>query len=164
MAREQPIELFMPPNMLKAKVGGSVGGIDLSALLRAESALETLKTEFHTWVRDDVENLNVARDAVAATPDSRSLEKLYRASLVMTGQAETLEFPLVARVAKSLCDLIVVARSTDIPMALIDAHVDAIRIIFRDGVRSCSDPTALELAGELEARVAELAPACPTAD
>ena len=25
MARQQPIELFMPPNMLKAKVGGGGG-------------------------------------------------------------------------------------------------------------------------------------------
>ena len=32
MARQQPIELFMPPNMLKAKVGGGLGGIDMAAM------------------------------------------------------------------------------------------------------------------------------------
>jgi hypothetical protein len=158
MAKEQPIELFMPPNMLKAKVGGSVAGIDLSALKRAETAVDTLKTEFHTWVSDDVAKLNAARDAFAANPSPSSREKLHRISLDMTGQAETFEFPLVARVAKSLCDLVVAATApADIPMSLVDAHVDAIRIIFRDNIKTPRNPMALELAGELEARVAELA-------
>ncbi len=33
MAREQPIELFMPPNMLKAKVGGgpNLHGVKMAA-------------------------------------------------------------------------------------------------------------------------------------
>ena len=36
MAREQPIELFMPPNMLKAKVGGGTfSGLDMAAIKRA---------------------------------------------------------------------------------------------------------------------------------
>ena len=35
MARKQPIELFMPPNMLKAKVGGGLGGPDMAAIQRA---------------------------------------------------------------------------------------------------------------------------------
>jgi hypothetical protein len=158
MAKEQPIELFMPPNMLKAKVGGSIAGIDLSVLKRAETALETLKTEFHTWVRDDVAKLNAARDAFAANPNASSCEELYRISLDMTGQAGTFEFPLVARVAKSLCDLVVAADApADIPISLVDAHVNAIRIIFRDNIKSQRNPMALELASELEARVAELA-------
>ena len=49
MAREQPIELFMPPNMLKAKVGGLFSGIDMAAIKRAETAMETLKSEFTGW-------------------------------------------------------------------------------------------------------------------
>ena len=35
MSRQQPIELFMPPNMLKAKVGGSFVGLDMAAINRA---------------------------------------------------------------------------------------------------------------------------------
>jgi hypothetical protein len=156
MAREQPIELFMPPNMLKAKVGGSIPGIDMSALRRAEGAVQTLKAEFRDWLAEDVANLAVARDAFAGKPDSRSREKLYRASLDMTGQAETFEFPLVARIAKSLCEL-VLDMADDVPVTLVDAHVDAVRRIFRDGIRGQDDPMALELASELEARVAEVA-------
>jgi len=43
MARKQPIELFMPPNMLKAKVGGGSGGLDLAAISRAEAATRAIR-------------------------------------------------------------------------------------------------------------------------
>ena len=43
MKREEPIELFMPPNMLKAKMGSGHGGVDMAALKRAEAAMEELK-------------------------------------------------------------------------------------------------------------------------
>jgi hypothetical protein len=32
MAKQQPIEIFMPPNILKAKVGSVAGGIDMAAI------------------------------------------------------------------------------------------------------------------------------------
>jgi hypothetical protein len=158
MAREHPIELFMPPNMLKAKIGGSVGGIDLSAVKRAEVAMQALKAEFQDWISTDVANLNSARDAFAANRNATSIEKLYRASLDITGQAQTFEFPLVARVAKSLCDMLAaLPEPAEVPMPLVDAHVNTIGIVLRDNVRCETDPIANELARELEICVAELA-------
>jgi hypothetical protein len=47
MTREQPLELFMPPNMLKAKVGhGGISDLDAAAIQRAEAAMEEIKGEF----------------------------------------------------------------------------------------------------------------------
>ena len=43
MTSRHPIELFMPPNMLKAKLGGGSGGSDIAALQRAQEALESLE-------------------------------------------------------------------------------------------------------------------------
>ena len=57
MAKEQPIEIFMPPNVLKAKVGGS-GILDLGAVKRAEAAIEELKEEFSEWIVIDVDHLD----------------------------------------------------------------------------------------------------------
>ena len=55
MAREQPIELFMPPNMLKAKVGGGTfSGLDMAAMKRAEAAMEGIKSEFSAWAASDL--------------------------------------------------------------------------------------------------------------
>ena len=158
MTKEHPIELFMPPNMLKAKVGGSIAGIDPSAIRRAETALDTLKTEFQDWVSADVTKLNAARDAFVAKPNADSRERIFRICFDISGQAQTFEFPLVARIAKSLCDMVVaVSDPTDVPAPLVDAHVNAIRSIFRDNIRNETNPMALELAKELEVRVAELA-------
>jgi hypothetical protein len=158
MAKELPIELFMPPNMLKAKVGGSITGMDLSAIKRAETAVDSLKAQFRDWVSVDVAKLNAARDSFAARLDPESREKLYRIAFDITGQAQTFEFPLVARVARSLCDAIAAApEPADVPMPLVDAYVHAISLVFRENIRSDTNPMALELAKELEARTAELA-------
>ena len=39
MAKQKPIEIFTPPNILKAKMGGTGAGLDSAALKRAEAAM-----------------------------------------------------------------------------------------------------------------------------
>jgi hypothetical protein len=155
MARDQrPIEIFMPPNILKAKVGGTAAGLDMSALKRAEQAMTELKTEFSGWINADVEKLVACRDNFARGGTKEARDNLYRAGLDLKGQALTFEFPLAARVAASLCRLLDSDRATN-SLALVDAHVGAIRIIVRDGVKNATEGTAAILAAELEARVTE---------
>ena len=154
MSKEQPIEIFTPPNTLKAKVGGSGGGIDQSAVKRAEQALANLKTEFGDWITADVQMLVASRDAFIADPSQDRQGDLYRASHDLRGQARTFEFPLVERVAASLCRLLD-APGAARASALIDAHVSAIRIIVRDNIKDRTNAMASTLAKELETRVAE---------
>jgi chemotaxis protein histidine kinase CheA len=156
MAREQPIEIFMPPNMLKAKVGGTIGGLDMAAIKRAEAAMETLKGEFTEWVGTDVARLGECRDRFAERRDEASRDDLFRASHDLKGQAKTFEFPLVARVSSSLCKLIDEMKTPEaLPVPLVDAHVAAVRVIFRDKIKDMSDRVAIVLIEELEARVTE---------
>jgi chemotaxis protein histidine kinase CheA len=156
MARQQPIELFMPPNMLKAKVGGTFVGIDMAAVNRAEAAMEALKSEFADWAQDDVRRLVASRDAFAANPDMSARAGLLRAAHDMKGQAATFNYPLIARVAGSLSHLIHdLPENTELSLGLVDAHVNAIHVIYRDKVMDMSNKVALALSEELEARVAE---------
>ncbi|HWA89578.1 MAG TPA: Hpt domain-containing protein [Rhizomicrobium sp.] len=156
MPKEQPIEIFMPPNMLKAKVGGTIGGLDMAAVRRAEAAVETLKVEFADWVGEDVANLVRCRDRFARKRDTASRDELFRAAHDIKGQAATFEYPLIARVAGSLCKMLDALKTADaVPLNLVDAHVDAIRIVFRDKIRDSANRMAIELAEELEARVIE---------
>ena len=108
MARQQPIELFMPPNMLKAKLGGGSGtpGPDLAAIKRAETAMEALKGDFAEWAQDDVRRLVEARERYAKNPDPASRAALQRAAHDMKGQAATFDYPMIARVAGSLSKLV----------------------------------------------------------
>ena len=157
MARQQPIELFMPPNMLKAKVGGTVVGIDMAAVNRAEAAMEALKSEFADWAQDDVRRLVAARDVFAANANTAARAGLLRAAHDMKGQAATFNYPLIARVAGSLSHLIHdLPENTELSLGLVDAHVNAIHVIYRDKVMDMSNKVALALAEELEARVAEV--------
>jgi chemotaxis protein histidine kinase CheA len=157
MARQQPIELFMPPNMLKAKVGGTFVGIDMAAVNRAEAAMEALKSEFADWAQDDVRRLVAARDVFAANADRPARAGLLRAAHDMKGQAATFNYPLIARVAGSLSHLIHdLPENTELSLGLVDAHVNAIHVIYRDKVMDMSNKVALALSEELEARVAEM--------
>lgn len=159
MKREQPIELFMPPNMLKAKAGGGTGGVDMGALKRAEQAMESLKSEFGNWLAEDVRVLLAARARYAATPDAEARAALLRAAHDIKGQAATFHYPLIARVAGSLSKLIgEVPETASLPLSLIDAHVNAIQVIHKQSMQNNGDAIALALCAELDARVDELLP------
>jgi len=156
MPKQQPIEIFMPPNMLKAKVGGSVSGLDMAAIKRAEAAMENLKADFGKWIGDDVDRLSMAREGFAASATVETRDALFRASHDIKGQAATFEFPLIARIAASLCKLMdAMETPSAIPLKLIDAHVGAVHIVFRDKIKDSANRKAIELAEELEARVVE---------
>ena len=156
MARQKPIELFMPPNMLKAKVGGHGNGVlDMAAIMRAESAVEELKSEFADWAAEDVRRLVAAREAFAKTPNHKNRAALLRAAHDMKGQAATFNYPLIARVSGSLSKLIHDLGDRELPLGLVDAHVSAVHVIYRDKVMDFSNKVALALIEELEARVAE---------
>jgi chemotaxis protein histidine kinase CheA len=157
MARQQPIELFMPPNMLKAKAGGGLGGIDMAAMKRAEQAMETLKSQFGDMIADDVKTLGEARARYAKTPDAASRAALMRAAHDIKGNAPTFNYPLIARVAGSLARLIgELPQNRPIPPSLVDAHVNAVQVIHRQNIQTIDDKLAQALCAELDARVEEL--------
>ena len=153
MAKQQPIEIFTPPNLLKAKVGGSVVGLDMGAVMRAEKAFEQLESEFTDWINDDVVRLIERRDAFAKSPGEATQGAFYRASHDLKGQALTFGFPLAARIAASLCKLFEAGLAGGMA-PLIDAHVHAIRVIIRDKLKANANEVAEQLAKELEAQVA----------
>ncbi len=156
MGKQLPIELFMPPNMLKAKVGGGTGGIDLSLVKRAEAAMDSLKDNFSDWLSGDIERLVACRDRYIANADAETRKALYNASHDIKGQASTFEFPLIARAATSLCKLMDGAGTKTLPAALVEGHIDAIRVFFRDNMKDAENPVANALLTALETSVAEM--------
>ena len=82
-------------------------------------------------------------------------ETLYMRAHDLKGLGATYEFPLVTRLAASLCRLIEdAATRTKAPLTLIDAHIDAIKAAVRDDIKTDEHPLGKVLAAELEGRVA----------
>jgi hypothetical protein len=142
------------PNTLKAKLGG-IGALDASAIAKAEAAMQALSSNFGQWLNDEVAKLEAARSAIKTHGLTKeTAEGIYFRAHDLKGLGSTYEFPLVSKLAGSLCRLIDdPAKRHLAPVVLIDAHIDAIKAMVRDGIRDPEHPVARILATELEGRV-----------
>jgi hypothetical protein len=152
-------QMIQVPNTLRLKVGGAgrIGAIDPAAIAKAEAALKSLSGNFAQWLQDEITKLEAARQQVRAdgmTPET--MESLYLRAHDLKGLGTTYGFPLITRLAGSLCRLIdEKEKRTSAPMPLVDAHIDAIKAAVRDDIKDDQHPVGAALAKELEARVAE---------
>lgn len=156
MTSKSTAEVIQVPNMLKLKVGGR-GGIDMAAIAKAEAALKSLSGNFSQWLNDEIVKLEAARQEVrAAGLNALTVEALYLRAHDLKGLGATYEFPLITRLAGSLCKLIDEPDSRlSAPMFLVDAHIDAIKACVRDDIRTDTHPVGKILAVELEGRVTD---------
>ena len=151
-----PAQVIRPPNTLRAKVGGGFG-INADAIAKAEEALKAMSAQFAQWLQDEIAKLDKAQADIRSlgyTPETA--EALYFRAHDLKGLGTTYEYPLVTRIAGSLCKMLDDAdRRITAPIAILDAHIDAIRAVVRDQIKTDEHPTGRALAETLEARVAD---------
>src|ERR1700749_3156620 len=100
-------QLIQVPNTLKLKVGGRFGGIDPAAIAKAEAALKGLSSNFAQWLQDEIAKLDASRARIKAEGwSAETAESLYLRAHDLKGLGSTYEFPLITRLAASLCRLI----------------------------------------------------------
>jgi HPt (histidine-containing phosphotransfer) domain-containing protein len=148
-------EVIMPDNKLRHVISSLDPSSDEEhPVVRAESALAGISGEFGTWMNEECERLDGARDNVKTDSLAKSnKDALFRAALDIKSQAATFGFPLLAAAANSLCRLIEhTPLEVGIPLMLVDQHVDAIRAIYREYTRSDIG----ELAAKLTQRLREV--------
>jgi flagellar biosynthesis/type III secretory pathway protein FliH len=150
-----PVQVIQPPNPLRAKLGA---GISADAIARAEEALQAMSAQFDTWLQDEMDKLEAARGAIQAEGyTATTAEGLYFRAHDLKGLGSTYQYPLVTRLAASLCRMLdKPEQRMAAPMALVDAHVEAIRAVVRDRIKTDEHPVGRALAEELERRVSEL--------
>lgn len=150
-------QFIRPPNTLKAKVGNGFGGISADAVAKAEEALASMASQFGQWLQDEIDKLDAAQAAIRDQGrTAQTLENLYFRAHDLKGLGTTYQYPLVTRLAASLCRLIDDAEKRfEAPALLLDAHVDAIRAVVRDHIQTDEHPVGRTLAETLESRVAE---------
>ncbi len=149
-------QFIQPTNTLRLKVGGAkFGGIDPSAIAKAEEALKSLSGQFAQWLNDELVKLDAARAAIrdkGYTPETA--EGLYLRGHDLKGLGATYEYPLITRIAASLCKMTDAPEvRMKAPLFLIDAHIDAIKACVRDTIKDENHPVGKVLAEELERRV-----------
>ncbi|SFS70247.1 Hpt domain-containing protein [Brevundimonas viscosa] len=150
-------QVIRPPNTLRLKVGGGFGGIDASAIAKAEEALKAMSAQFGQWLQDEIVKLDKAQSDIRSQGyNDQTAEALYFRAHDLKGLGTTYQYPLVTRLAGSLCKMMdEPAKRMAAPLVLIDAHVDAIKAVVRDQIQTDDHPTGKALAETLEARVAE---------
>lgn len=118
----------------------------------AEEAIERLSTKFDKWIETEVGDLHEAcQHAQSAGFSEEAYETFYRCAHDLRGQAETLGYPLVGRVAKNLALLLSAAQSeNNFPKDLIVQHVDAIRAMISEEARDESNKLGVKLVEKLE--------------
>jgi hypothetical protein len=151
-------QIIQPPDTLRVKVGGArFGGIDPAAIAKAEAALKNLSSQFSQWLDDEIVKLDAARTAVrdkGYTPETA--EGLYLRAHDLKGLGTTYEYPLITRIAASMCRMTDTAEARmKAPLFLIDAHIDAIKACVRDTIKDENHPVGRALAEELEGQVRE---------
>jgi hypothetical protein len=148
-------EMIQVPNTLRLKVGSRFGALNPGAVARAEAALKSLSGQFAQWLQDELSKLDAARAAVRAQGlNDETAARLYTHAHDLKGLGTTYEFPIVTRMAGSLCKLIEEpAKRLSAPMSLVDAHIDAIKAAVRDGIKDANHPVGQVICEELERQV-----------
>ena len=151
-----PPQVIRPPHPLRAKVGG-FGGIDADAIAKAEAALKAMSAQFGQWLQDEIVKLDKAQaDIREQGYNAATAEALYFRAHDLKGLGTTYQYPLVTRLAGSLCKMMDdPAKRMAAPTVLIDAHIDAIKAVVRDQIQTDDHPTGKILSETLEARVAQ---------
>ena len=154
---QQTGQVIQVPNTLKLKVGGRFGGIDPTAIAKAEAALKSLSSNFAEWLNDEITKLEASRSRIRSEGwSTETAENLYLRAHDLKGLGTTYEFPLITRIAGSLCKMIDDPQTRlNAPMNIIDGHIDAIKACVRDGIKDASNPVGKMLAEDLEGRVKE---------
>ncbi|CAN5312958.1 hypothetical protein BH09PSE1_BH09PSE1_00730 [soil metagenome] len=148
-------QVIRPPNTLRLKVGGGFGGIDANAIAKAEAALKAMSSQFGQWLQDEITKLDAAQAGIRAKGlNAETAEELYFRAHDLKGLGATYQYPLVTRLAGSLCKLLdEPGKRAEAPQMLLDAHIDAIRAVVRDGIQTDEHPTGRILAETLESKV-----------
>lgn len=157
MAKQKPIEIITPPNALKAKVGGQLPALDINAITRAEMALSRLSDQFGDWIKEELHKLVEAwADYEKHGPTTATRAELHRRAHDLKGLAPTYGFPLVGRVCGSLCKLTGDDIELTAPAPLLLAHVNAVKVMVKDNIRTEDHPLGKALTTELESQMLKL--------
>ncbi len=140
---EAEVWVFQLPNTLKTKLGR--GGqyafeVPTDLLEKAEAELNRVALDFHDWAADYLRRLVRFVGAAEAEPEHerrrRILREVNAIAHELRGQGGLFGYPLMTTLALSLYDATQTGcAEDDDAIAIVRAHVDAMRVVVRDQVK-----------------------------
>ena len=150
-------QVFAAPTALRDRIVPRFGRVDPKAIAKAEAALQELSSKYGEWLQEEMEKLDQAREAVTTDgANHATIDTLFMRAHDLKGLGGTYGFPLVGRIAASLCRLLGDGdERVSTPLALLDAHIKAIKAAVRDNIRDTDTLIGAALASELERHTAD---------
>jgi hypothetical protein len=128
-------------------------------LARAEEATTLLKQNYTSWAREDIEKGQRCIDSAGGDPARARthLDELYALMHNVKGQGASFGYPLVTRIAQSLCRLLGAKHDIGGPMLRVaQAHIDALKLVLDQRIEGPGGETGEKLASRLETLADEL--------
>ena len=124
-----------------------------AVLARAQAAVADLAKTYGPNTIADLDRcavfLKAAREDVAGRPSS--VKELYNIAHNIKGQGGSFGYPLVTRIGHSLCTLVRQERDfSDADLGVIQAHLDALRLILAKDIKGEGGEVGAKLAARLE--------------
>ena len=159
MTKDSGAQVIRPPNLLRAKIGTDPGP-DLSRIVaQAEAALDGMKDQYETWIRDYLSAIGKALDEARAShpPDPAAIAQIRKISHELKGQGETFGYPLLTQAGHMLHGMIdrdERAASRNLP--LIAAYIDFMNIVVKNEVHDLGGLDEAQLMSALETATKKL--------
>jgi hypothetical protein len=131
------------------------GSRDLEAVLaRAQAAVADLAKNFEESAVVDLDRCAGFLKAAREDPDERvaNVKEIYGIAHNLKGQGSSFGYPLITRIGQSLCQLTRPDRNfSDSDLGIVQAHLDAIRLILAKEIKGDGGDIGSKLAARLEA-------------
>ena len=144
------VKVERPPNRLASKVPKTGGKTLQQAVADADRAIQRLSKDYDKHLAEDMAALGNYMVAVKSAPTTANLKTLFRLVHNMRGQAATFGFPLITEVGRSLClYLLETEDESEVNVGLIEQHVNALRVIYREKIEGHGDRLSREVVDAL---------------
>ncbi len=123
-------------------------------LARAAAIIDRLSAEYPAHASRDLERLERAATGMAGVGLARQFEEISRIAHDIRGQGTVFGYPLISRLATSLCLAMRSLEPQDGAIAtIIRSHIAGMRALLTCGVTGANDPSARAIAAGLELMV-----------
>ncbi|MBP5855725.1 hypothetical protein KAJ83_01795 [Marivibrio halodurans] len=131
------------PNDLAKKVPKTGGRDPERAIREADEIVKRLEAEYIDKLGQDIDRLETYGVRYRQSRDPSAVDSLFRLIHNMRGQGTTFGYPLITEIGRSFCRYVrELPNERSVTPELIDQHVDAMKVVYKRGMKGDGDAVA----------------------